>query len=429
MTSSLSKIFQKQTPHVFLNCTTNIITQPKDTTVGNFTIFTPKQSQYLQPVHPAILSTISPLSLNELIHADENSLYLGDFDFWFPTPETCSDPSSLTVLHRKNYQTLVSLKSAEKLDTTLDATQRQDFSIHFNWEKTMLSLAEREQLESLLIEFHDIFTRRRFDVGGNDHFSVKLTPEHHDPVYKQIPPTPIHLREKILHDLAVMQCFGLVTTLAYSKYSSSLFAHRKPSGKLQLLVDLRKINHLIGHDYDSNNFPITTGAGAHLAGKSIFAKLDCSQTYHALKMADTLSVQMLAFNFASPTVAFQRLAQGLSRSFSAFTSFNRKHLDSCIANDHCFQYLDDLGTGARSFDEVLSNLRSILQCNRTSRLKQTMNKCEFGVAEISYLSSTISSSGTSPKREKVKQFLLKIKMPKNHKQIKRMIGFFQYFRK
>ena len=138
MTSSLSKITHNQTPLAFLNCTTNIITLPKDTTVGNFTILTPKQSQYLQPVDPAILSTISPLSLNELIHADENSPIFGESDFWFPTPETCSDPSSFTGLHRKIYRALVSLKTAEKLDPTLDATQRQAFLNHFNWEKTFV---------------------------------------------------------------------------------------------------------------------------------------------------------------------------------------------------------------------------------------------------------------------------------------------------
>ena len=116
----------------------------------------------------------------------------------------------------------------------------------------------------------------------------------------RVPPTLIHLREEILHDLAVMQYFGLIATLAFSKYSSPLFTHRKPSGKLRLLVELRKINHFIRHDNDSNNFPITTmaDAGTHLAGKSIFPELDCSQAYHSLKMADTLSVQMLAFNFA-----------------------------------------------------------------------------------------------------------------------------------
>ena len=103
----------------------------------------------------------------------------------------------------------------------------------------------------------------------------------------------------------IWQYFGLIT-LASSKYSSLLFAHRKPSGKLRLLMDLRGINHLIRHDYDSNNFPITTmtDAGTHRAGKSIFAKLDCSQAYHALKMADPLSVQMLAFNSPSGTFAF-----------------------------------------------------------------------------------------------------------------------------
>ena len=214
VTSSLSKITQNNT-------------LPKGTTVGNFTILTPKQSQYLQPVDPAILSTISPLSLNELIHADENSPIFGESDFWFPMPETCSDPSSLTALHRKIHQTLVSLKTGEKLDPTLDATQRQEFLNHFNLEKTILSLAEREQVEVLLIEFHDVSARHRFDVGGNDHFSVKLTPEHHDPVYTQSPPTPVHLRKEILHDLAVLEFFGLITTPGFFKILDSPFCTSK----------------------------------------------------------------------------------------------------------------------------------------------------------------------------------------------------------
>ena len=153
MTSSLSKITHNQTPLAFLNCTTNIITLLKDTTVGNFTILTPKQPQYLQPVDPAILSTISPLSLNELIHADENCPIFGESDFWFPSPETCSDPSSLTGLHRKIYQTLVSFKTAEKLDPTLDATQRQAFLNHFNWKKLFCRSLNENKLKLYLSSF------------------------------------------------------------------------------------------------------------------------------------------------------------------------------------------------------------------------------------------------------------------------------------
>ena len=35
------------------------------------------------------------------------------------------------------------------------------------------------------------------------------------------------------------------------------------------------------------------------AGKKLFCKLDCSQAYHCLQMADDVSVQLLSFNFAS----------------------------------------------------------------------------------------------------------------------------------
>ena len=95
-------------------------------------------------------------------------------------------------------------------------------------------------------------------------------------MYTQERPTPIHSREDLLEELDLMQCYGIVTTLPFSKYSSPLFAQRKPSGALRLLTDLRRVNLLIRHDYDSLNFPITTlaDASAHLAGKKLFVKLD-----------------------------------------------------------------------------------------------------------------------------------------------------------
>ena len=218
--------------------------------------------------------------------------------------------------------------------------------------------------------------------------------------------------------------------MPYSKYSSPLFAQRKPSGALRLLIDLRRVNHLIRHDYDSHNFPITTlaDASAHLAGKKLFAKLDCSQAYFAVRLADAQSVQLLSFNFFSRTFAFTRLAQGLSRSVSAFSYFMRLYLDACIAEDKCFQYVDDLGTAAHTFEELLDNLRRIFECIRKSGLKLTVHKCEFGLSEIQFLGSSITTQGMPPNRVKVEKFLKSLKMPKTPKQIRRFIGFFQYFR-
>ena len=109
---------------------------------------------------------------------------------------------------------------------------------------------------------------------------------------------PIYLKEDLTVEVVLMHKHGIITVLFFSKYASPIFAQRKPNGKLRLLVDLRKINSLIADDYTNNNHPVSTlsDAAQHLAGKSLICKLDCSQAYHCLQMADQLSVEMLAFN-------------------------------------------------------------------------------------------------------------------------------------
>ena len=88
-------------------------------------------------------------------------------------------------------------------------------------------------MQNLLIEYCDTFAKHRFDVGYNTELKVKLTPAHNLPVYVQSLPTPIHLRDETLVELDSMQYYGIVTLLPNSKYSSPIFAQRKPSGKLE----------------------------------------------------------------------------------------------------------------------------------------------------------------------------------------------------
>ena len=99
-------------------------------------------------------------------------------------------------------------------------------------------------------------------------------------------------------------------------------------------MDLWKINSVIVDDYTNNNHPVSTLSDAvqQVAWKSLFCKLDCSQAYHCLQMADQRTVEMIAFNFACRTFAYERLAQGLSRSVSAFSSFMREYLDTRLTN-------------------------------------------------------------------------------------------------
>ena len=137
-----------------------------------------------------------------------------------------------------------------------------------------------------------------------------------------------------------------------------------------------------------------------MTGKKLFCKLDCSQVYHCLQIANSRSIGMPAFNFASRTFAYRRLAQGLSRALSAFSRFMREYLDRVIIADQCAQYVDDIGIAANDADQLIKNLRETFECIREAGLKLTMHKCHFGTAEIDFLGRTIPE-GVKPQKEEL----------------------------
>ena len=321
-------------------------------------------------------------------------------------------------------------KEKEKLDPTKSEEMKQEFLNLFDWTSTQFNEEQKKEIEKLLVKYHSIFARHRFDIGENNEFKVKLTPAHDDPVYKKSPPTPLHIKEDLKVELALLQYYGILRTLPYSKYSSPIFAQRKPNGKMRILVDLRRINHILRHDYDQFNFPIPSMAEAnsHMANKVYFSKLDCSQAYHVVQMADERSVQLLAFNFESRTFAYQRLAQGLNRSATAFSSFIRKYLETDIAADRCASFMDDVCTATNTFEEHLNALDHVFASLTRSGLRLTVKKCEFGVPEIQYLGWTISKAGQGVQKEKITKQLATMKMPRSIRQIQKMIGFMNYFK-
>ena len=228
----------------------------------------------------------------------------------------------------------------------------------------------------MLVEYNDIFARQQLDIGINNSFKVKLTPKDERPIYTQSLPVPINLKEDLTVELALMHRYGIITTLPFSKYASPNFAQRKPNGNLRLLVDLRKINALISDDYINNNHPVSTlsDAAQHLAGTKMFCKLECFQAYHCLLLADQISVEMLAFNFASRTFAYNRLAQGLNRASSSFSSFMREYLDKVMKADQCAQYVDDIEIAGNSVMQLIRNIRAVFGCIRQVGLKLNIEK-------------------------------------------------------
>ena len=196
-------------------------------------------------------------------------------------------------------------------------------------------------------------------------------------------------------------------------------------------MDLRKINTLIAVEYTYNNHSVSTSSDAvqHLTEKSLFCKLDCSQACHCLQIADQRLVEMLAFSFASRTFAYRRLAQGLSISVSAVSSFMREYLDPVVKADQCAQYVDDIGIAAINATDLTRKIRAVFKCIRQAGLKLTIEKCHFGVRQVEFLGRTMSSERLTPQSHKIQNFLGQLRFPKSKKAFQRYLGFVNFYRK
>ena len=180
----------------------------------------------------------------------------------------------------------------------------------------------------------------------------------------------------------------------------------------------------------NNNHPVSTlsDAAKHWARNSLFFKLDCSQAYHCLHMADQWSVEMLAFNFRSRTFAYKRIAQSHSGTFSAFSNFMREFLDPVVEADYCAKYVDDIGSAINNATDFNRNIRALFKSISQAGLKLTGEKCHFSVGQVEFLGRRISPEGISPQARKNQNFPDKLRFSKLKKTLLLYLGYVNSYR-
>ena len=138
-------------------------------------------------------------------------------------------------------------------------------------------------------------------------------------------------------------------------------------------------------------------------------------------MAHQRLVKLIVFNFACRTFAYKRLAQGLSRSVSAFSSVMREYLEPVIKAD-CAQNMDDIGIAATNATDVPRNIWAVFKCILQAGLKFTIEKCQSGVRQVEFQGRTISPGRISPQTGRIRNFLDKLRFPKSKNALQRYLG-------
>ena len=205
----------------------------KHTQIAEISVVTPEQSKHIKPVDMAILSMIPQgyphltAYLNELLRT--NKPQQQNNTFWFPTPENSGKPEDHTPMQTRIFKELTELKDKEKLNPQDNTESRNKFLKRFDGTDTLLTETEKRAIEDILVDYHDVFARHRMDIGMNTESKVKLTPKDEKAVYSQNLPMPIHMKEDLIVELALMHKSGITTVLPFSMYASPIFAQRKPN--------------------------------------------------------------------------------------------------------------------------------------------------------------------------------------------------------
>ena len=138
-------------------------------------------------------------------------------------------------------------------------------------------------------------------------------------------------------------------------------------------------------------------------------------------MTDRRSVEILAFDLASRSFAYNSFAQGLSRALSPFSSFMKEYLNTVMKAVQCAQKRDDIGIAVKRTEQFKKNIRAVFKCILKAGLKLTIEKSDFGVTQVKFPRRTITPDGIAPQDHKVTSFLSIIRFPKSKKHVQRYI--------
>ena len=281
----------------------------------------------------------------------------------------------------------------------------------------------KQQLESLLGEYADIFSAGDHDLGCTDMTMHRIHTGDHQPVktpFRRLPPAKRMEADKIVRDMASQ---GLIED-SQSPWSSALVLVQKKDGTLRCCVDYRALN--AATTKDSYPLPRIDDSLDALSGAQWFSTLDLKSGYHQVPVAPE-DRPKTAFSSGSGLKQFRVLPFGLCNAPATF----ERLMETVLSGLHWVSllvYLDDVIVFGDSVEGHLKNLREVFERFRAAKLKLHPKKCQLFRREVNFLGHIVARDGVRTDPAKVSA-VVDWPVPTTRKQLQSFLGLCSYYRR
>ena len=231
------------------------------------------------------------------------------------------------------------------------------------------------------------------------------------------------MRDKVAKELERLTNEGIITPVPHAKWAAPVVPIQKPDGTIRLCGDFKLTANLSAR-LDCYPIPNMQDLFQGLANKTIFSKLDLSQAYAQLQLAEE-SKEITTINTHKGLFQFNRLPYGISNAPGLFQR-EMENLFKDIPDVYC--YLDDLLLMSTTKHEHELLLHKVFKRLQDKGLRLKAGKCEIGVPEVVYLGFKITRDGLLPTTTKV-DAIAKAPAPKDITQLRSYLGLINFYRK
>lgn len=233
------------------------------------------------------------------------------------------------------------------------------------------------------------------------------------------------IQKSINEEIDRLLALDVIEPCANSPWSNPVVAVKKPSGKIRICLDARKLNNVTVKDaYPQQQINRILG---RLAGTNILSSIDFSDAFLQVPLA-VESRPKTAFAISGRGFfMYKRMAFGLCNSGATLCRLVDEVI-GCDLEPNVFVYLDDIIIATETLDHHFEILQILSERIQKAGLTISSEKSKFCTRELNYLGYIISKEGIRPNQKKV-EAILNYPEPKNIKDVRRLLGMAGWYRR